>query len=34
MMILKVEQTLKPEKTAERNFTTFEFIFHQLAAKS
>ena len=34
MMILKVERTFKPEKTVERNFTTFEFIFHQLAAKT
>ena len=34
MMILKVEWTLKLEKTAERNFTTFEFISHQLAAKT
>ena len=34
MMILKVERTLKPEKTAERNFTMFEFIFHQLAIKT
>ena len=33
MMILNVEWTLKPEKTAERNFTTFGFIFTNLPPK-
>ena len=33
-MILKVEQTLKHAKTAERNSTRCECIFHQLAVKN
>ena len=34
MMILKVERTLKRAKTAERNSTTCECIFHQLDVKN
>ena len=34
MMILKVEQTLKHAKTTEKNSTTGECIFHQLAVKN
>ena len=33
-MILKVERTLKHPKTTERNSTTCECIFHQLAVKN
>ena len=33
-MILKVERTLKHAKTMERNSTTCECIFHQLAVKN
>ena len=34
MMILKVERTLQCVKTTERNSTSCECIFHQLAAKN